>query len=68
MSLCYNKLWKMLIDKNINKNQSHKMTELSAYTITELVDDENINTEVLEKICKVLNCQIGDIVGIEGGN
>lgn len=64
MPLVYNKLWKMLIDKGINKNQLHEMTGLSTSTITKLVNGENVNTEVLEKICKVLNCQIGDIVEI----
>lgn len=65
MALCYNKLWKKLIDKGINKNQLHEMTGLSTSTITKLVNGENVNTDVLEKICKVLECQVGDIVEIE---
>lgn len=62
MALNYNKLWKLLIDKDIKKTQLHEMTGLSTSTINKLVNGENVNTDVLEKICKVLNCQIGDIV------
>ena len=64
MALSYNKLWKLLIDKNINKTQLHEMVGISKSTITKLAKGENVNTEVLEKICKVLNCNIEDIVEI----
>lgn len=64
MPLSYNKLWKMLIDKNINKTQLHEITGLSTSTITKLVNGDNVNTDVLERICKTLNCEIGDIVEI----
>lgn len=66
MALNYNKLWKLLVDKGINKTQLHEMTGLSTSTITKLVNEENVNTDVLEKICKTLNCQVGDIVEIVG--
>lgn len=62
MALSYNKLWKLLIDKNINKTQLHEMVGISKSTITKLAKGENVNTEVLEKICKVLNCNIENIV------
>lgn len=64
MGLSYNKLWKLLIDKNINKTQLHQKTGVSKSTITKLAKGENVNTEVLVKICKFLKCNIGDIVDI----
>lgn len=65
MGLSYNKLWKLMIDKNINKTELHEMTGLSTSTITKLANGENVNTEVLERICKTLNCNIDDIVELE---
>lgn len=67
MALSYNKLWKLLIDKNINKTQLHEMVGISKSTITKLAKGENVNTEVLEKICKVLNCNIENIVEYKSG-
>ena len=64
MSLCYNRLWKILIDKNMNKSELREKTGLSQSTIAKLVNGDNVNTEVLERICKTLNCEIGDIVEI----
>lgn len=68
MSLSYNKLWKLLIDKNINKSQLHSKAGVSKSTITKLAKGENVNTEILEKICLTLDCEISDIVEISKGN
>lgn len=65
MALSYNKLWKLLIDKNMNKSDLREKTGLSQSTIAKLVNGENVNVEVLERICKVLNCEIGDIVELK---
>ena len=65
MSLSYNKLWKLLIDRKLKKNDLHLITGLSQSTIAKLSKGENVNTEVLERICKALNCEIGDIVEIK---
>ena len=62
MSLNYNKLWKLLIDRNLKKNDLHLITGLSQSTIAKLSKGENVNTDVLERICKALHCEIGDIV------
>ncbi len=62
--LSYNKLWKLLIDKNINKTDLHEITGLSQSTITKLSKGENVNTDVLERICVALNCKIEDIVEV----
>lgn len=65
MALSYKKLWKLLIDKNLTKSQLHELTGLSKSTISKLTNEENVNTAVLEKICRVLNCEISDIVEIK---
>lgn len=65
MAICYNKLWKLLIDKGIKKVDLEKLTGLSRSTIAKLVNGENVNTEVLERICRALNCQISDIAEIK---
>lgn len=64
MTLSYNKLWKLLIDKNIKKSELQKLAGVSRSTITKLVNGENVHTDVLVRICKALNCEIGDIVEI----
>lgn len=64
MALSYNKLWKLLIDKKIKKGELHYLTGLSRSTITKLTKGENVNTDVLERICKALNCKIEDIVEV----
>lgn len=64
MALSYNKLWKILIDKGINKTELGEATGLSKSTIAKLTKGENVNTEVLERICKALNCELSDIVEI----
>ena len=66
MALSYNKLWKLMIDKNINKTDLHNLTGLSPSTISKLSNGENVNTDVLERICKALNCKIEDIVEVVG--
>lgn len=64
MTLNYNKLWKLLIDKNVKKSELEKLAGVSRSTITKLVKGENVHTDVLVRICKALNCEIGDIVEI----
>ena len=65
MAFSYNKLWKLLIDKNLKKVDLEKMTNLSHSTMAKLSKGENVNTEVLERICKALNCKIEDIVELK---
>jgi len=65
MALSYNKLWKILIDRNINKTELARITGISKSTIAKLTKGENVNTDVLERICKVLNCDIHEIVEIK---
>lgn len=65
MGISYNKLWKMLIDKKMNKRDLKKFSGVSTASIAKLSKGENITTDVLLKICKSLNCDITDIMEIE---
>lgn len=70
MSISYKKLWKQLIDKNMNKKDLRLATGISSSVIAKLGKGENVTTDVLLKICKTLNCDICDIMEIgkpEGG-
>ncbi len=62
MKLSYNRLWKLLIDKEMNKQDLRKQTGISAGTIAKLGKDENVNTSILLKICTALDCDLNDIV------
>lgn len=62
MALNYNKLWKLLIDKNMNKVTLKEVTGMGPSTLSKLTKNKRVSMEVLEKICKELDCNIGDIV------
>ena len=62
MALNYNKLWKLLIDKGIKKSDLERLTGLSHSTMSKLTNGQNVNTNVLDRICMTLECDIKDIV------
>ena len=62
MAVCYKKLWKMLIDKDMIKKDLRLQTGFSSTTMSKLSKDENVSMDVIEKICTVLNCDVGDIM------
>ena len=62
MGICFKKLWKLLIDKDMQKKDLRLAAGLSTNVIAKLGKNENVSTEVLGKICKVLNCNITDIM------
>ncbi len=64
MRFTYKKLWKLLIDKEINKKTLCQMSNISATSVAKLGNDGNVNTSVLLKICTALKCDIGDIMEI----
>ena len=64
MRLSYNKLWKLLIDKSLNKRKLQQMTGISPNCIAKLGRGDNLTTDVLLKICRALDCDIGDIVEV----
>ena len=64
MAVSYNKLWKLLIDKGMNKTALRKAAGLSGTTVAKLGKCETITMETMLRICKVLDCDIGDIVEV----
>lgn len=62
MTISYDKLWKLLIDKKMNKTQMRLATGISSSTLAKLSKEEPVTLEVLERICNELHCNIGDIV------
>lgn len=64
MSLSYKKLWKLMIDKEINKTQLTKKAKISTNAMAKLGRDESVPLETLEKICNALSCSLDDIVEI----
>jgi DNA-binding Xre family transcriptional regulator len=64
MAVSYNKLWKLLIDKRMNKSDLREAVKTSPNTIAKLGKNEPVSLDVLIRICKVLECDIGDIIEI----
>ena len=64
MPVSYNKLWKLLIDKNMKRTDLRKSAKISTGTLAKLGKNESVTTEVLVRICRALNCDIGDIMEI----
>lgn len=62
MKMSYNKLWKLLIDKQMKKSDLRKKAGISSSSLAKLTKNENVTTEVLSKICQELNCDVGDIM------
>ncbi len=62
MSVSYKKLWKLLIDRDMTKTQLRKDAKISTGALAKLGKNENVNTEVLVKICNTLHCDISDIM------
>lgn len=62
MRISYNKLWKMLIDQNMNKRDLAEKSGVSTASIAKLSKGSNITTDVLLKICEAMNCRIEDIL------
>ncbi len=67
MSFSYNRLWKILIDRGMTKEQLRLSAKLSPTTIAAMGKGEGISPKVLERICKTLNMQPGDIMEIIHG-
>ncbi len=64
MALTYNKLWKLLIDRGINKTQLRIRSGISTNAMAKLGKNESVQVEVLNKICTVLDCKIEDIIDL----
>ena len=62
MTISYTKLWKLLIDKELMKKDLQQDAGISWATITKMSKGETVSVDVLMKVCKMLHCDIGDIV------
>ena len=67
MTYCYNKLWKILIDRKMTKTTMRKQSGISTNVLAKMGKDEPVSIETLAKICLVLNCGLDDIVEIKKG-
>lgn len=64
MAVSYKKLWKLLIDKGMTKTQMRLQSDISTTTLAKLGKNEIVSMEVLLRICKLLNCNVGDIMDV----
>lgn len=62
MAADYTKLWKLLIDKKINKSQLKELAHISTNAVAKLGRNENVSLDTLEKVCVALECRIEDIM------
>lgn len=62
ININYDKLWVLLAQRKLNKTQLREMTKISPATMSKIVKEENITTEVISKICKALQCDVKDIM------
>lgn len=62
MAISYKKLWKVLIDRNMNKTQLKNKAGISTNAIAKLGRNEAVSMETMDKICRALDCNIGDVM------
>lgn len=62
MAVCYKKLWKLLIDREMTKTQLRTATGITTTALAKLGRNEHVSTEILSKICETLDCKIEDIM------
>lgn len=62
MAVSYNKLWKILIDKKMKKIEMQRLSGISGNVLSRLNKDEYVSMESMEKICSLLQCDIGDVM------
>lgn len=65
MAISYNRLWKLLVDKKMNKHDLRLAAGVSTSVIAKLGKGDNVTTDILLKICNALDCELSDIMEIE---
>ena len=68
MTFCYKKLWKLLIDRDLKKKDLPDIAGISRSSVTKMGHNENVNTDILVKICNALQCDFCDIVELVPSN
>ena len=64
LTICYKKLWKLLIDKNMKKKDLRIAANLSPSIVAKLGKNENVSMDVLIRICTALECDVADIMEV----
>ena len=64
MAVCYDNLWKLLIDKKMTKTELRIAADISTTTLAKLGKNETVSMDVMLRICKVLNCKIEEVIEI----
>ena len=64
MDICYNKLFKLLIDKGMKKTEFRKLVGIREGTLAKLSHNENVSMDVVVKICRKLNCTVDEILDV----
>lgn len=64
MDVCYNKLWKLLIDKGMKRSQFAREVGISTMTLAKLSKNENVSLAIIARICRALDCKIEDILEV----
>ena len=64
MAVSYNKLWKLLVDKNMNKTDLRVKADIGTATLAKLGKNQPVSMDVMMKICGALNCNIADVMDI----
>jgi DNA (cytosine-5)-methyltransferase 1 len=65
MSISYNKLWKLLIDKNMNRTALKEAAGISFNVLAKMGKGESVSMESMLKVCKALDCDISDVMEVE---
>ncbi|CAB1251720.1 DNA-binding transcriptional regulator, XRE family [Ruminococcaceae bacterium BL-6] len=66
MDWSYDKLWRLLIDKHMKRSELREQTGISTSTLAKMGKNEIVSMDVLAKLCKALQCDIGDIIEYVG--
>lgn len=64
MAVSYDKLWKLLIDKKMTKTELRIEADMSSSTLAKMSKNETVSMDVMLRICKVLDCNVGDIMDV----
>lgn len=64
MAVSYNKLWKLLVDRNMNKTDLRVKADIGTATLAKLGKNQPVSMDVMMKICGVLSCNIADVMDI----
>lgn len=62
MSFSFNPLWKLLVDKNMSKEDMRKVLGLSPATVAKMGKGENVSLDVIDRLCNYFNCEINEII------